>query len=100
METNDTYNFYDKSRMIRIDHVDNINEFINPAHIRLRRMMSVRLISRWWMMRILTLKKRRRRRSLRLRPFPRSFLRPKGLPGFIKCRLPECWMRIISQILN
>ena len=31
METNDTYNFYDKSRMIRIDHVDNINEFINPA---------------------------------------------------------------------
>lgn len=31
METNDTYNFYDQSRMIRIDHVDNINEFINPA---------------------------------------------------------------------
>lgn len=31
METNDTYNFYDKSRMIRIDHIDNFNEFINLA---------------------------------------------------------------------
>ena len=31
METNDTYNFYDKSRMIRIDHVDNFNEFIHLA---------------------------------------------------------------------
>lgn len=29
METNDTYNFYDKSRMIRIDHIDNIYKFIN-----------------------------------------------------------------------
>ena len=31
METNDTYNFYDKSRMIRIDHIDNFNDFINLA---------------------------------------------------------------------
>ena len=31
METNDTYNFYDKSRMIRIAHIDNFNEFINLA---------------------------------------------------------------------
>ena len=29
METNDTYNFYDQSRLVRIDHVDNFNEFID-----------------------------------------------------------------------
>ena len=29
METNDTYNFYDQSRRVRIDHVDNFNEFID-----------------------------------------------------------------------
>ena len=29
MATNDTYNFYDQSRLVRIDHVDNFNEFIN-----------------------------------------------------------------------
>ena len=29
MATNDTYNFYDQSRLVHIDHVDNINEFIN-----------------------------------------------------------------------
>lgn len=29
METNDTYNFYDQSRQVRIDHVDNFNEFID-----------------------------------------------------------------------
>ena len=29
MATNDTYNFYDQSRLVRIDHVDNFNELIN-----------------------------------------------------------------------
>ena len=29
MATNDTYNFYDQSRLVHIDHVDNINELIN-----------------------------------------------------------------------
>ena len=29
MVENDTYNFYDQSRLVRIDHVDNFNEFIN-----------------------------------------------------------------------
>ena len=31
METNDTYNFYDQSKLVRIDHVDNFNEFIHLA---------------------------------------------------------------------
>ena len=29
MAANDTYNFYDQSRLVRIDHVDNFNEFID-----------------------------------------------------------------------
>ena len=29
MATNDTYNFYDNSRLVRIDRVENFNEFIN-----------------------------------------------------------------------
>lgn len=29
MVANDTYNFYDQSRLVRIDHVDNFNEFID-----------------------------------------------------------------------
>ena len=29
MATNDTYNFYDNSRLVRIDSVENFNEFIN-----------------------------------------------------------------------
>jgi hypothetical protein len=29
MATNNTYNFYDQSRLVRIDHVDNFNELIN-----------------------------------------------------------------------
>lgn len=28
MVTNDTYNFYDNSRLVRIDRVENLNDFI------------------------------------------------------------------------
>lgn len=29
MVANDTYNFYDQSRLVRIDHVDSFNEFVD-----------------------------------------------------------------------
>lgn len=31
METNDTYNFYDQSKLVRIDRIENIYKIINPA---------------------------------------------------------------------
>ena len=33
MATNDIYNFYDNSRLVRIDRVENFNEFINNKKV-------------------------------------------------------------------
>ncbi len=100
MATNDTYNFYDQSRLVRIDHVDNFNELINFT----RNQASQDDVCEADFGEVVeensNTDDKSKEEVAKVTVIPKSFLRPKGLAGFIKCRMRECWMRTISLLLN
>ena len=99
METNDTYNFYDQSRLVRIDHVDNFNEFIDFT----RNQASQDDVCEADFEKVdegnSDMEDLSKEEVAKVTAIPQELSTPQGA-GFIKCRLQECWMRITSLLLN
>ena len=98
METNDTYNFYDQSKLVRIDHVDNFNEFIHLAQNQASQDDVCE--ADFEMVDDEDSDAEEKVKEVAKEEVAKVTAIPKELPGFIKCRMQECWIRIISQILN